>query len=72
VTENTGQLVHLIRALNETSIDVDESTRHSERVYFLGVHNEEVPLEVAAAGETCDRVAEHVDVPIQLGILNYR
>ena len=68
VSEHAGNFVHLVGALDESAVHVDEAARHGERVDFLAVDDEEMPVEIAPAGEPGDGVAQHIDVAVQLGI----
>jgi hypothetical protein len=72
VAQNARDFIHLVRALDETAIDVDESARNRERVHFLAVDNEEMPVEILTFREPRYRVTQNVDVPIELRILDDR
>ena len=58
--------------LDEAAIHVDETAGHGERVDLLRIDDEKVPVEITPAREARHRVAEDVDVTIQLGILDDR
>src|SRR5450759_231055 len=72
MTQNAGELVHLVGALDETAIHVHEAAGHRESVYFLGVDDEELPVEITAARDPRNRVSEDVDVAIDLRVLDDR
>jgi hypothetical protein len=72
VAEYAGDLIHLVRALDEATVDVNESARDGESVHFLAVYYEEVPVQVSSAGEAGDGITENIDVSIQLRILDDR
>jgi hypothetical protein len=72
VAEDAGELVHLVGALDEAAIHVHEAPRNRERVHFLRVDDEELPVEILTAREPGNRVAEHIDVAIDLWILDDR
>src|SRR5947209_8108346 len=60
VTKHASQLVHLIGALDQATIHVHEATRNGESVDFLRINDEEMPIQVAAAGESGDGSAEQL------------
>jgi hypothetical protein len=72
VAENAGDLIHFVGALDEPAIHVDKASGNRERIHFLAVDDEKVPVEIFSASEAGDRVAEDVDVAIKLGILDDR
>ena len=51
------ELVHLIGALNETTIYVDKAAGNGEGIHFLRVDDEKVPVEIATAREPRDRIS---------------
>src|SRR5262245_14760062 len=69
VSEHASELIHLLRALDQTAIHVDVAARHRERVDLWCVDDVEVPLELLTArGETGNRVAKDVDVAVDFRI----
>src|SRR5687768_16923350 len=72
VAEHPCNFRHVGRPLDEPAVDVNESAGDGEGVYFSAVDDEEVPVEIAAAGESRNRITENVDVPIELRILDDR
>ena len=57
MTEHPGKFVHLIGALNETTIYVDKAAGNGEGIHFLRVDDEKVPVEIATAREPRDRIS---------------
>src|SRR5437763_7116554 len=49
VTENAGELGHVVGSLDQTTIHVNESTRNGKRIYFVAVYDEETPIEIGTA-----------------------
>jgi len=72
VAENAGELVHLVGALDEAAIHINEAAGHREGVDFLGVHDEELPVEITPACEPRNGISEDVDVAVYLRILDNR
>src|ERR1035437_7001956 len=72
VTDHAGDLAHRLRPLDQPAIHVHVAARHRERVDLLAVHDVEVPLEVALVRDGRERIAQHVDVPQRLGIVDER
>jgi TrmH family RNA methyltransferase len=64
VTKNAGELGHVLSALDEASVHIDEPAGHGKRIYFTAVDDEEPPIETGAARVRRDLIAEEVDVAI--------
>ena len=62
VPESSRQLVELLRAFDESAIDVDIAPWQSEGVHLFGVHDVEMPIQIRAAGGPGDGLAEILDV----------
>src|SRR5665213_2641345 len=68
VSHHARELVHLVRALDDAPVHVDEATRQREGVHDIRVHDKKVPVQITAVGELRDRIAEHVDVLLDGGV----
>ncbi|HVX39540.1 MAG TPA: hypothetical protein VHB25_08205 [Gemmatimonadaceae bacterium] len=72
VRHDRRQLVHAIRPFHDTAVDVHEAAGERERVEVVRVHHVEVPVEVGARRDVRDRIAQDVQVAIDVGILDDR
>jgi hypothetical protein len=68
VSESSGQLVELIRALNESPVHVYVPARQRERIDLPGIHDVKVPIQIGAARGLRNRFAKILDVPTDGGI----
>ena len=68
VPEHARHHRQILRSLDEPAIHVDEAARHRERVDVAAVHDVEAPIEIPLVGQLGDRIAQHVDVAIDLRI----
>src|SRR5439155_18308002 len=72
VTQYGRELVHLVRALDHAAIHIDESARQRERVEVVAVYKVEMPVEIGPRRHVRELVAENVEIPVDLRILDDR
>src|SRR6476469_4735588 len=68
VAQCAGELVEVVRAFDKAAVHVDKTAGQRERVDLLGVHDVEMPIEIAATRLAGDRLAKVLDVSGDCGI----
>src|SRR6185295_11340720 len=72
VPKRAGELVQPFGLFDEAAVDVNEAARKRERVDFIRVDDVEMPREVRPARLRGDRLAELLDIPGDLWIVEQR
>ena len=72
VPEHAGDLVHRHRALDQAAIDVDPAAGHGKGIHFLAVHDRKVPRQPARVGTLGQRLAERIEVLVDLRVADDR
>lgn len=68
VSENAGEHGHVLGALDQPAIDVDEPTGHRESVDLAAVHDEETPLQAPVICQPGNGIANNGDVAVGFGV----
>jgi len=72
VAEDAGELGHVVCALDESAIHVNESARNGKRVDLATVDDEETPVEIGATRLRGDLIAEKVDLSVRFRVVYER
>ncbi len=72
VTDHARELIQAVRALDEPAVHEHVPARQREGVDLGAVHDVEMPFEIARIRHGGERIAEHRDVAVDVGVGDHR